>query len=169
MSGKLAKASLHCLTDSRVETLEGQPAKVQCTACLKTSSLKLARRVVYDAGDVEVTGGILYLPVHIILDIYSRLPLKQVLVCRSACKSFRHLLSRPNYVVLSVEKAQPCLLLREFLRKRCPNFFNREAYVSDLADVTPSTFFYSKSYLADLEETAGCSSPINTRSSAFLL
>lgn len=161
MSGKLAKASLHCLNDSRNETLEKKPSTVQCTACLKTSSLKLARRVVNDGGDVGFTGGILDLPVHIIFDIFSRLPLKQLFVCRSTCKTFRHLLSRPIYGSLSLDKAQPCLLLREFSRKSFPNFFNREAYVSDLSDEIPSTFFYSKAYLIDLEETAGCAGPVN--------
>ncbi|KAL9685625.1 hypothetical protein QQ045_023076 [Rhodiola kirilowii] len=164
MSGKLPKASLNHLQGSKSGTLEPRKEIGSCTACCQTSGLdprNSAERAVNDAGDAGVIGGILDLPVHVIFDIFSRLPLKQVFICRSTCKTFRYLLSRPSYSVLSLDKAQPCLLLREFSRKRFPNFFDREAYVSDLVDETRSTFFYSKAYLVDLEEVKDCTSPAN--------
>uniref|UniRef100_A0A7N0ZT87 F-box domain-containing protein n=1 Tax=Kalanchoe fedtschenkoi TaxID=63787 RepID=A0A7N0ZT87_KALFE len=150
MSGKLP-ANLS--KDSRNGSLEPRKSTGSSPGYAITSGFQ-PRNAAAEEIDIDESElcGILGLPAHIIFDIFSRLPLKQVFLCRCTCKTLRRLISSPRYAVLSLDKAQPCLLLREYSRKQFPNFFDRKAYVTDLADETPSTFFYSKAYLVDLEE-----------------
>lgn len=80
----------------------------------------------------------LELPVHLIFDIFSRLPIKTVFSCRCVCKIFSYLLSHPDYALPCLKKTPSTLLIRESPENYLPRIFYHHAYLVDLEETNCS-------------------------------